>query len=535
MTAAAQVLPKPVSPLDGLAVSAAVFALSCAVLWIALNRGAGLYDEGIMLVGGWLVGQGQVPYRDFYYVYGPAPLYLIAGAFKLLGPSVAAARTVDIVIKSVLVVLIRRLGMIAAGRAAGWPVTALVLVWMGGIAKYNYPVWLSATLGAGAVLLLLRDTRRAELGAGLLTGLSILARYDMALATLAALGGVLLWKKAAAEGRFAPAAIAAACVPFAGGFLLAALPIAAVAASLGAVDDIGLQMGTLPLAFYQGYRRLEWPGGEINEDIVLYFPLAAVVLAVATRATRAGGSEEGGRALWAVRFLCALAAAFVLKAIVRKSAIHVVPALMVALPVAAAAAARVRANWHAEGRAVKSFAALTALLLAVPTVVTAVDAVSKSALLPAVQQRVPALLGEAPRETAIGSGLVPADLAAAIGVLVSRTAPDETVLIGTNRHDRVFVNDVTAYFLARRMPATKWYTYDAGVHASAPVQQEMIADLERSRPRFALLSSAYDAVREPNLSAVSTGVVMLDDYLAAHYRPVAVFGAYAVVERIAAR
>jgi len=501
-----------------------VFGAAAAILWLAQRRRLGLYDEGIMLTGGWLVGQGQVPYRDFYYMYGPAPLYLIAAAFKLFGTSALTMRALDCAIKAVLVVLLRRLGEVVAGPRGGWATAGLALVWMIGIASYAYPVWTSASLGAGAVLMLTRGNWRAELYGGVLAGLSLIARYDLGFGGVAALGCVLAWKKAAEADHGPVRAALRGVLPFAAGCALVGVPLLGLSLALGLTHDLVDQLVVLQLRYYGEYRRLDWPGAAFSEDLVFYVPVLATALALAGGAAFSAerrGSRAAGRADWAVRFLCLLAMAFFMKSIVRKSAIHVAASLMISLPLATACARRLVGHWRETGLAVKALAALGAVMLAVPSAIIAVDAVVKSSALPRRAD-----------EAVMEGLLVPADLRAAISTITARTAPDEPIFVATSDNDRAFVNDLSAYFLARRKPATRWYTYDAGLHASAPVQAAIIGDLERTGTRYVLLSRAYEGVREPNLSSVSSGVTLLDDYLAARFRVVGVYGVYSVLERV---
>jgi hypothetical protein len=51
----------------------------------------------------------------------------------------------------------------------------------------------------------------------------------------------------------------------------------------------------------------------------------------------------------------------------------------------------------------------------------------------------------------------------------------------------------------------------------------MIADLARNRVRWIVLDSTYTAYREPNASALPSNVRLLDDWIAANYRPVGRF------------
>src|SRR5918995_1875919 len=71
-----------------------------------------------------------------------------------------------------------------------------------------------------------------------------------------------------------------------------------------------------------------------------------------------------------------------------------------------------------------------------------------------------------------------------------------------------------------------------GVVTSAPVQREIVRDLEHSRTRLVLRwIDRLSAAPEPNRAGESSGVTILDDYLGRAFRPVVRFGAFVVMER----
>ena len=112
----------------------------------------------------------------------------------------------------------------------------------------------------------------------------------------------------------------------------------------------------------------------------------------------------------------------------------------------------------------------------------------------------------------------------ALQFLRDHTTYDDTLFVGAGRHDKVFSNDISIYFLSQRQPATHWYQFDPGLQNSPLIQEEMVHDLEANKPKFVWSETSWDDVREPNMSAVSHGVFLLDNYLEAHYVPVATFG-----------
>jgi hypothetical protein len=83
------------------------------------------------------------------------------------------------------------------------------------------------------------------------------------------------------------------------------------------------------------------------------------------------------------------------------------------------------------------------------------------------------------------------------------------------------------YVLAERPNPTRYDIAAPGVVTSAPVQREIVRDLERTRPRLVLRwISAVTDVPEPNRAGRSSGVRILDDYLAREYRLERRFGYY---------
>ena len=57
----------------------------------------------------------------------------------------------------------------------------------------------------------------------------------------------------------------------------------------------------------------------------------------------------------------------------------------------------------------------------------------------------------------------------------------------------------------------------------------MIGDLQTTKPKYVVLESEWDDFDEPNESAVSSGVTLLDDFLRANFQPVQVFGKLTVL------
>jgi hypothetical protein len=126
--------------------------------------------------------------------------------------------------------------------------------------------------------------------------------------------------------------------------------------------------------------------------------------------------------------------------------------------------------------------------------------------------------------------------AAAIAGLVryvrARVPAGKPVFVANPRYDRVKVGDPLLYVLLNRPNPTRYDVMQPGVVTTAPVQREMARDLDRARPAIVVRWLAPVASQaEPNGAGRSSGVHILDRYLARTYAPVRRFGDYEVLRR----
>ena len=110
--------------------------------------------------------------------------------------------------------------------------------------------------------------------------------------------------------------------------------------------------------------------------------------------------------------------------------------------------------------------------------------------------------------------------------------PGEPIYVVPRRSDLVTAGNPLLYVLADRPNPTRYDIEAPGVVTSAPVQREIVADLERARPRVVVRdTSPVTAAPEPNAAGRSSGVTLLDDHLARAYRETARFGPLVLLER----
>jgi hypothetical protein len=95
----------------------------------------------------------------------------------------------------------------------------------------------------------------------------------------------------------------------------------------------------------------------------------------------------------------------------------------------------------------------------------------------------------------------------------------------------VYANDNLIYFATQRLPVTRWSHFDPDLQNTYDIQAQMIQEIERNPPPYIVLDSEFDLMREPNGSARSSGVYLLDGYLHDHYRPSKTFGIMSIWQR----
>ena len=118
----------------------------------------------------------------------------------------------------------------------------------------------------------------------------------------------------------------------------------------------------------------------------------------------------------------------------------------------------------------------------------------------------------------------------AVAYIQAHTTPDTPLYVGLPRHDQVTVNDAMFYFLADRPPASAYHHLMTGIATTAPVQAQIVDALTRTYTPYVVLWAGDAGLHEANGTSVSSGITLLDDFLAQHYQPVAHFGDYTILQ-----
>lgn len=556
-----------------------LFAGAALLSAVTILDGVQPNDEGLMLQAAARIADGEVPFRDFWWYYPPGQPYLLGALWEAFGPSLVAWRVVRVLTDATVAVLaheLARRGPAApgagtgppAGPAGGRAVTgALPLaVWLAAACAmafpsqpHPFPIALALALGA-----LLAVERRPIL-AGVLLG--VCAAWRLEFAAYAGLGVAVAHVMSSGPareritrfGRVAAAAVATGLALY--------LPVV-IAAGVGRSWEMLIEY---PLLDFGDYQSLPFPldydgplntssiGGFLSDSaenlVHFYLPLALVVglvgglLALALRLSR-DDPWPAATAVFAIGMGHYL--------LVRADLFHTAPlAVMVAI-LAAWALAGARGGVKSQASligtestspapggtvappspAAVAGAAPARRLPAVALAATAVAALGFAwALAEGIDRRVRGLTSE---------DTVAVDLPVADGVRArpqralaleraarfvrDRVPEGEPIYVTTLRADHVTSGNPLLYVAAGRPNATRYDIAAPGVVTSAPVQREIVEDLRRKRPLVVRWTAPITAEPEPNRAGRSSGVRILDEYVAREYRQVAKLGYYVMLE-----
>ncbi len=531
----------------------ALFLLAASVLFLGQPLVPNVYDEGMVLTGAMRVLHGQLPHRDFYTNYGPAQYYVLAALFRLFGQSVLTARVYDIALKSALLAGFYALLIPLVRRPVAVFATALALCWLFALNVNSgtavVPVSLLALLVTSLLLPAFRQAPSHPhlFALGAVAAVATLFRYDTGLALLA----IELCALATATCLRIPGTRARAFLsllwPTLAAFAVVLLPPAIYYLRRAPFSDLYNDVIFYPHLYYYRYRNLPFPhvGRENLDELVDYLPipiLAASIYAIFRARSCTSGQSSRERSSWLgppiVFSLMTLV--FFCKGFVRLAPVQlylcIVPSILL-----------LAVLYELRDRLGGPVRAFVVLLVAAYTLAAGI-AVRQECR--AIHNHHAAVFGhllrsfrhtETPFESTwcgqrnpFTEGLCfqpDKDRIQAIEYLGAHTRPTDALYVGLPHHDRILANDNSFYFGANRLPATRWSVIDPGLQNSAPIQQQMILDLQRTAPPYIALDSKFLGANEPNDSSKSTGVTLLDTYIQNAYQPVQTFGAIAIYRK----
>jgi hypothetical protein len=520
-----------------------------------INQPVNIYDEGIIAYSAVRVMDGHVPYRDFWSIYSPAQFYVLALAFKLFGITIMVERVWDTLTRALLAMFVFLLVTRLTSRKLAVLAWGMVLVWLGFYSYsyqfqwvfYGYPAFPAIAGGLASIWLLTfcfeRPQRRWLVASGVALGITALFRHDFGIycgaGQVIALAAYVVLRAAAPRRAIALLRpVVDTLWPFALGAAVIVAPVALYFLLQAGPAELIYDLFSFPAVIFPRFRRLPFPALDLPDNLPFYLPFVVFALAAAVAVVMARRRTLAGLTYALSILMLIVFGAFAFnQARVRADVIHTpaffIPALMLVAVLLRGIphekiekdekGGKADQNIADAARVFSALAVLMVVLVLPQPVGDRIDLLSDpKRLSPFISH------GLARAKTA----LVNPDMVQAVRYIQANTGPDERIYVGNATHDRVFVNEPMFYFLAARHSATRYHELHPGVATTAPVQTEIVSDLEKGRVRYLVLTSAFEQVREPNESAVSSNVKILDDYIHQHFLPAMQFGPYTIWRRV---
>jgi hypothetical protein len=439
------------------------------------------YDGGIAASAATFIRHGELPYRDFWLLYGPLAGYLGAVLTTIFGSRILVMQLAGLVLVMLTAAIgYRLIRAYAPGIRGGFIAVVAATIptfWFG----LNLGSWqLSLVLALLALDVGLRGSPRSQLVAGGIVGLAALARLDLGAYALVAL---------VVQSRSLRPVIGSAAV-FA--------PVALVFVLLVPLQTLWEQVIWYPLVGTQVFRKLPGPT-----------PFGLLT-----------GEEPMAWGLYYVPILL-LGAAVVRRLVIGTSMTSLVGLTALALMV------RLQTFGRADPpHAVEAFGAgllLAAYVMGEPSSFPRRLASALPAGLLCAVAALPLLWVVTP----------PSDydraLAEAASIIRSRTSPDEPIFVGEATNSRVLANPLIVYFLADRPAGVFDTMYNPGVTTTAATQQRMVDDLASHHVRYLVLDKTWSGCYEPSNASALPGSTILDEAIARNYGVVADLGAVVIM------
>jgi hypothetical protein len=518
----------------------AVFSATFVFLLLSMDRQINLFDEGIVLTGAMRLDAGELVHRDFYSLYGPGSYRILATLFEWFPAWFVAARLFGIAVLAGIVAAASHSLRNCVPRAYLVGFVCVAAFWLQHVGNVLYPLYPCILLSLIAMNCLTSDAalhgRWRLVAAGACTGLIAFFRYDVAVFVLAAdIVVLVLFVRLERRADALRATVRAVAIVALAALLvyapaaIAFLRVSSPAWFFADVIEYGFKYygPTRGLPFPWGHDLLRHPANG-----VVYLPVIAIAWSLAECARLGWGRTSDDDDRRTIRVLVAwttLAALMFLKGLVRVQPLHLMGAIVPSLAICAICAAR---GFDARKRRFVRVAALATALLSIPTAFAigeTVKLVKKDPtrliagwMVGAASSREVAAEASCPSPTRDWGARIDPDMLTIARFVDAYSRPDERILVGLTRHDRIFTNPITLYFLADRLPATHWHEFDPGVQTREDIQARMVEELASGRTRIVVRDSAF--AEEPNRSRESSGVRLLDDYLAEHFHEVARVG-----------
>lgn len=503
-----------------------------------------LYDDGVLLYGAERVLACDVPYKDFWFVYTPGNLYVLAFIFKIFGSTVIIARIFNTIISFSIVLM----SYLLARKIIHNKIAIIIFiylttlcVWLNGLyANQNIPI-LFALISSLYFLKYIEQTRKLYLIiSGLMLGITSLFRMDFGLyifLTISILLLLLIYHKSILKPINGYIQFLKTWLILLASAITIIFPVLLYFVLKVPFQDLVNQLILFYTVLYAAYQTLPYPLPlSIYDVITMYFPpmmfIFTVIWIVSQRKKRKMVTEKD----WIVIFVLILGLISMNSVIVKPISFHMYLAMLTAIILFSyfyskyvkihkilnsflKLEIRKHCIWHIN--IYYTFFTIIMILFFTSFSFNMVHDTINEYTLPLDTEKGYGIL-----VTPTDQDLETVETANYIRINVPST---EKIFIGNSRHDRLTGNVVLLYFLTDRESATKYSEMIPGVVTRGSVQNEIIEELQENNVKYIVLFKGWDGISIPNRSNESSGVTNLDDYIQKNYYVYKIIGNYTIL------
>jgi len=500
------------------------------ILHNSFKSSIGIYDEGFALTNALRILGYETPHLDYWSAYPPGSALVLALAFDLFEPSLLVARIVNAGWALVLVIGVYSIISKVQSESVAAIATFFVAWWFATAIYPSYSVTaalaLCMTTGALLVLESKRKDKRIVVAAALVGGFTILFRHDFAFYTFCATATALIvdsyclrltqQNKPNHLKSYIPA------VTFLAIFIFISLSLLLSLIYWSGFENVLDQMIIFPSTGMREHRLLPVPGflqffDEWKPHWLLAWSAPIALFAGGILSFRTGAWESSARRR-VLLFSAVMSLLLILQSRNRFDLPHAAPSIMLVFVFISAVC--VNPIISIKSRYVRfasiglmiGFFAYSFLYLGY----SARRVHNLNCFLPINADE--CMVSRAEQEDVVG-------------YIKEHTNLNEYVFVGNSRHDEIFINDASLYFLLQRRIPVRWNEMHPGVITTREVQEAVVGALESKGVRYAVLVEIENP-KESNMSANSSGVFILDEYIKNNFRQVFGSGKYSVHERI---
>ncbi len=520
-----------------------------AIVALLLDWRNGL-QGGVSTVGAERVLAGDLPYRDFWTMYAPGQFYLLALVYKIFGTHYLAeavsASVICAAAASLCYLLVRNLE-VEKPVALVCAIIFLAAIYNTGYHKNlgSYPTSiLFILLGLNCIARFYKDGRRKFLlMAGFATGATVVFKHDIgAYTALAIVTGLVVhhFAERFAGRRATASSLLSKLGIYSAGVAIIALPVFTFFA-VKAWPEMVQDLVVFPLTDFRYARPESYPSLspltifdasrlKTLENLCRYVIFAMPLLLIVSGFVAIGSAfrNTGADRL-------ALCATFLLAYFFHYTAAHVqINTHIISMTVYGSFLGAI--FWEFARRKYFSkaatFSRLFALALASVWLLSLMAAPAYKIWsrrgVPTTVLSLPKVSGfKLPSEDARNLS----ELSAFVNANISA---DQPIFAGLHRHDVVVFNDVMLYFILNRPVATRYQELHPAITDTAPIQREIIGDLERKKIPLIVIKQLFsdqilEAVKKDFLKNLpKIGAAELDNYIRENYFEARRFGQHQV-------